>query len=101
MAEVIALYVSVPVASFRVPYAREFFETLPCPPPSTVYGMLLSMVGEPQRKAHEGAEIALALVSDPEYSVVLRTMWRIKTGSPPGKGSNKRPDYQELLVFRK
>lgn len=115
----IALYVSVPVASFRVPRAREYFETLPCPPPSTVYGMLLSLVGETNRHAHEGAEIAIALVSQPEYSVVLRTLWRVKNlGQIPGRGDkrygpgqnpedfgvrdnrggNRRPDLQELLT---
>lgn len=95
----IALYISVPVASFRVPRAREYFETLPCPPPSTVYGMLLSLVGETNRHAHEGAEIAVALVSQPEYSVVLRTLWRVKSRKQAlGQGENKRPDFQELLT---
>ncbi len=98
MQDLIALYVSVPVASFRVPRAREYFETLPCPPPSTVYGMLLSLVGETNRDAHEGAEIAIALTSQPEYSVVLRTLWRVKSRKQGlGQGENKRPDFQELL----
>jgi len=97
--EVLALYVSVPVASFRVPQAREYFETLPCPPPSTVYGMLLSLVGEPDRLSHEGAEVALALLSVPERCLVLRTLWRVKnTKAGPGIGENKRPDFQELLT---
>jgi len=97
--EPIALYVSVPVASFRVPQAREFFETLPCPPPSTIYGMLLSAVGEPDRLRHEGTEIALALFSEPDPSVVLRTLWRVKSRKHgPGLGDNKRPDFQELLT---
>ncbi|GEM_PF-210483 len=72
------LFVSVPVAGFRVGYAREYWETYPCPPPSTVYGMLLSLVGESNRLVHQGAEIALALVSTPARSVVLRTLWRVK-----------------------
>ncbi|HKZ77729.1 MAG TPA: type I-MYXAN CRISPR-associated protein Cas5/Cmx5/DevS [Pyrinomonadaceae bacterium] len=94
----IALYVSVPVACFRVPRAREYFETFPCPPPSTVYGMLLSMLGEVDRREHEGAEIAIALLSEPKYSVVLRTMWRVKDRHKgPGLGNNRRPDFQELL----
>lgn len=97
--ETLALYVSVPVASFRVPQAREYFETLPCPPPSTVYGMLLSLVGEPDRLRHVGAEVALALLSTPGRSVVLRTLWRVKTREAgPGIGKNKRPDFQELLT---
>lgn len=97
--EQIGLYVSVPVACFRVPRAREYFETFPCPPPSTVYGMLLSMVGEVNRHVHEGVEIAIALLSEPNYSVVLRTLWRVKDrGEGPGLGNNRRPDFQELLT---
>lgn len=97
--EAVALYVSVPVGSFRVPQAREYLETLPVPPPSTVYGMLLSLVGEPDRLRHEGAEIALALLSVPARSVVLRSLWRVKTKKQgPGIGENKRPDFQELLT---
>ena len=96
--EPLALYVSVPVAAFRVPYAREYLETLPCPPPATVYGMLLSLVGEERRGAHVGAELALAVLSQPALSTVLRTSWRLKTADPPGLGANKRPDYQELLT---
>jgi CRISPR-associated protein Cas5t len=97
--EPVGLYVSVPVACFRVPRAREYFETFPCPPPSTAYGMLLSMVGEVNRRVHEGAEIAIALLSEPAYSVVLRTLWRVKDrGEGPGLGNNRRPDFQELLT---
>ena len=96
--ESVGLYVSVPIACFRVPRAREYFETFPCPPPSTVYGMLLSMVGEGNRREHEGAEIAIALLSEPSYSVVLRTLWRVKKKAHgPGLGENRRPDFQEIL----
>jgi CRISPR-associated protein Cas5t len=94
----IGLFVSVPVASFRVPQAREYWETLPCPPPATLYGMLLAAVGEPNRLHHEGAEVALALLSAPELSVVVRTLWRVKDHKlAPGIGENRRPDFQELL----
>ncbi len=97
--ETIGLYVSVPVACFRVPRAREYFETFPCPPPSTVYGMLLSMVGEINRRVHEGTEIAIAMLSEPDYSTVLRTLWRVKDRNEgPGLGNNRRPDFQELLT---
>src|ERR1700741_2756899 len=97
--EPIGLFVSVPVACFRVPRAREYFETFPCPPPSTVYGMLLSMVGEVDRREHEGAEIAVALITKPAYSVVLRTVGRVNSRKyGPGLGENRRPDGQELLT---
>lgn len=97
--ETVGIYVSVPVASFRVPRAREYFETFPVPPPATVYGMLLSMVGEVDRRVYEGAELAIALVSEPSYSVVLRTLWRVKSRNQGlGLGENRRPDFQELLT---
>jgi CRISPR-associated protein Cas5t len=94
----VALFVSVPVAAFRAPYAREYLETLPCPPPATVYGMLLSLVGEQRRRAHVGAEVAAAMLSEPAVSTVIRTSWRLKTNAPQGTGANKRPDYQDLLT---
>lgn len=97
--EHVGLQISVPVACFRVPRAREYFETFPCPPPSTVYGMLLSMVGEVNRRAHEGAEVAVAMLTKPGYSVVLRTLWRVKNKKAGlGRGENRRPDFQELLT---
>lgn len=96
--KILCLYVSVPIAGFRVAQAREYWETYPCPPPSTVYGMLLSLVGEPNRLVHLGAEVAVALLSEPYRSVVLRTLWRVKDPKVgPGLGNNKRPDFQELL----
>ena len=99
MVETVGLWLSVPVTGLRVPYAREYFETLPVPPPSTVYGMLLSLVGEPDRSRHEGAEIAIAMLSVPSLSVVLRTLWRVKDGkTEPGLKPNRRPDFQELLT---
>lgn len=95
----LACYVAVPVASFRAPRAREYLETLPAPPPATVYGMLCSAVGEPDRLVHQGAELAVAVLSEPALSRVLRSLWRIKSEKAPlGIGENKRPDYQELLT---
>jgi len=61
--------------------------------------MLLSMVGEINRRIHEGAEIAIALLSEPDYSIVLRTMWRVKKRQYGlGLEENRRPDFQELLT---
>ncbi|ONF94554.1 type I-MYXAN CRISPR-associated protein Cas5/Cmx5/DevS [Leptospira santarosai] len=95
----ICLFVSVPVACFRAPYARTYAESLPVPAPSTVYGMLLSLVGERDREKHSGTEIAIALLSEPERSTVLRKMWRVKsTKQGAGLGKNATPDFQELLT---
>jgi CRISPR-associated protein Cas5t len=92
-------YVAAPITSFRAPRAREYLETLPAPPPATVYGMLLSAVGEPDRLMHRGAEVAVALISSGTRTRVLRTAWRVKSLTAPlGSDTNKRPDFQELLV---
>lgn len=96
--DALQLYVSVPIACFRVAQAREYWETYPCPAPSTIYGMLLSIVGEANRFAHKGTEIAMAMISTPQLSVVLRSLWRIKDKNVGfGVGVNVRPDYQEIL----
>ncbi|HEY6001183.1 MAG TPA: type I-MYXAN CRISPR-associated protein Cas5/Cmx5/DevS [bacterium] len=101
----ISLRVTIPVCGFRKGYAREFLETEEVPPPSTVYGFLLSLVGEEDRRAYLGTQLACAIVQAPQVSTVLRTVWRVKSlkdkaGNPqlPGVGSNRRPDFQEILT---
>lgn len=95
----VSLRVTVPACSFRKAYAREFLESERVPPPATVYGFLLSLIGEEDRSRYIGSEIAVAVVNVPEVSTVLRTIWRVKKRvEGPGKGSNKRPDYQEILT---
>lgn len=95
----VSLLVNVPVCGFRKGFAREYLETEEVPPPSTVYGFLLSLVGEEDRAQYLGTKIAYALLRKPEVSVVLRTAWRIKDKkTSPGVGVNRRPDYQEILT---
>jgi CRISPR-associated protein Cas5t len=97
--DAISMLVSVPVCSYRKPYAREFLETERFPPPATVFGFLLSLVGEEDREKYLGSKLALAVVEEPAVSTILRTTWRIKNKkSPPGTGNNKKPDYQEILT---
>jgi CRISPR-associated protein Cas5t len=98
----ICLAVEVPVASFRMPYAREYAESYEVPPPATIYGMLLSLVGETDRHRHVGVRLAIARPSAgsysvPERSVVLRTFRRIKK-KPVSYPANARPDFQEVLT---
>jgi len=93
----LCLKVDVPITSFRNPRAREYWETFPVPPPSTVYGMLLSMVGEESLARHCGVKIAIAMLSKPNLSIVLRKMKRFKVANPSDK-ANSKPDFQELLT---
>jgi CRISPR-associated protein Cas5t len=92
----LGLYVTTPIACFRKGLAREYLETEPLPPPATCYGFLLSLVGETNRRRHLGVRVAPVLISRPETSVVLRTVWRVKK-TPLGSPGNTRPDYQQLL----
>ncbi|MCK5244362.1 MAG: type I-MYXAN CRISPR-associated protein Cas5/Cmx5/DevS [Desulfobacterales bacterium] len=95
----VSLLVTVSVCSFRKGYAREYLETEQIPPPSTIYGFLLSLVGEEDRYKYVGTSIALAILRKPELSVVLRTTWRMKNKTlPAGVGNNRSPDYQEILT---
>ncbi len=95
--KMLALQVEVPIACFRQSRAREYAETYPVPPPSTIYGMLLSLVGEVDRYKHCGTQLAIALLSQPQKSTVIRTFRRFKK-KEIGDPSNARPDYQELLT---
>jgi CRISPR-associated protein Cas5t len=93
----LGVYVSVPIACFRKGLAREYLETEALPPPATCYGFLLSLVGEERRRRHVGCRIAPVLLNRPDQSVVLRTVWRVKS-LPLGAGGNTRPDFQQLLA---
>jgi CRISPR-associated protein Cas5t len=95
--KILALEVEIPIASFRQSRAREYAETYPVPPPSTVYGMLLSIVGEMNRYKHCGTRLAIAMLSQPQKSTVIRTFRRFKKKDIHDP-SNARPDYQELLT---
>lgn len=94
----VALQVEVPIACFRQSRAREYAETYPVPPPSTVYGMLLSIVGETDRYSHCGTQLAIAMLDPPpEKSTIVRIFRRFKKKELDDP-SNARPDYQELLT---
>jgi CRISPR-associated protein Cas5t len=95
----LGLYVTVPVACFRKGLAREYLETEALPPPATCYGFLLSLVGESNQNRHIGCRITAVLLGQPEKSVVLRTVWRIKNKKLLlGNGSNRSLAQQEILT---
>lgn len=93
----IALYVDVPCGTFRQSRSREYGKTYPVPPPSTVYGMLLSLVGETDARRHCGVRLAIAMLSQPQKSRVLRKMRRFKDKDFCDK-SNSIPEHQEILT---
>ncbi|MDJ0682237.1 MAG: type I-MYXAN CRISPR-associated protein Cas5/Cmx5/DevS [Xenococcaceae cyanobacterium MO_167.B52] len=93
----IALYVDVPCGTFRQSRSREYGKTYPVPPPSTVYGMLLSLVGETDSRKHCGVKLAIAMLSQPQKSQVLRKMRRFKVKDYSDK-RNTVPEQQEILT---
>ena len=94
----ITLHIEVPYASFRKSYARSFAETYPLPPPATVYGMLLSLVGERFRSRHEGVRLAFAYKRIPQIATTLRKLSRFKYGVPAKQSKlGNAPDFIETL----
>jgi len=91
------LQVTVPIASFAIPQAREFVESYPFPPPATVYGMLLSLIGETDRWKYVGTRVGIVLKSLPLPTVILRKIRRVKE-KKLNHPNNSKPDYQTLLT---
>ncbi len=97
MAAPLPIRVEVPVCAFR-PYAsREYQDTYLVPPPATVYGMLLSLLGIPreEKARHRGAEMALAVAGMPGRSQRSRVFRKLRRGKDL---QDTRPDYQDLLL---
>lgn len=96
MATPLCLFAEVPICAFR-PYAsREYQDTYPVPPPSAVYGMLLSLVGVPraEKDRHRGVAMALGVEALPTRSRVFRKLRRGENDLVP----KFRPDYQDILI---
>ena len=60
--------------------------------------MLLSLVGERQRRSHLGVRLAITFESQPRLSTVLKKLSRYKYGVPSKQSSKgNAPDYVEIL----
>lgn len=94
MPEFTPIRVEVPVCAFRPFASREYQDTFPVAPPSSVYGMLLSMLGvrREDKDRHRGAELALAVERLPGRAKVFR---KLRRGADL---EDTRPDYQDLLM---
>ena len=110
----LCLFVDVPMASFRPMWSREYQETYPAPPPSTIYGMLLSLVGveREQKGDYAGVRLAIALEDQPQIGRIFRKFRRVaqssrkfrhvaQSGQDDGPLAERRPDYQEIILWLK
>jgi CRISPR-associated protein Cas5t len=97
------LYLDCPCTSFPRSFARDFKETYSYPPPSTVYGLLLSLVGEVDLLAHVGVRLAIGIIgADPPISRIVRKQRHHKfskqqLGTYPS-GQFSKPNHHELLT---
>jgi CRISPR-associated protein Cas5t len=97
------LYLDCPCTSFPRSFARDFKETYRYPPPSTIYGFLLSLVGEVNMTAHLGVKLAIGIIGDdPPISRIVRKQRHHKfsrdhLGTYPTSKFSK-PNHHELLT---
>ena len=97
------LYIECPCTSFPRSFARDYKETYCYPPPSTLYGFLLSLVGEIDLMAHVGVKLAIGLIGDePSVSRIVRKQRHHKfsregLGTYPTSKFSK-PNHQELIT---
>jgi CRISPR-associated protein Cas5t len=107
------LYLDCPCTSFPRSFARDFKETYRFPPPSTLYGFLLSLVGEEDMTQHLGVKLAIGIIgNDPPISRIIRKQRSHKfvLGTEAKKRIEKhgegiyptsnfsKPNHQELIT---
>ncbi|MEB3884067.1 CRISPR-associated protein Cas5 [Lyngbya sp. CCY1209] len=97
------LYLDCPCTSFPRSFARDYKETYRYPPPSTVYGLLLSLVGEEDLNAHLGVKLAIGMIGDDvPISRILRKQRHHKFSKQHqgvySTAKFSKPNFQEILT---
>ncbi|WP_017660798.1 type I-MYXAN CRISPR-associated protein Cas5/Cmx5/DevS [Baaleninema simplex] len=97
------LYLDCPCTSFPRSFARDYKETYRYPPPSTVYGLLLSLVGEQDLNAHLGVKLAIGVLGDDvPISRILRKQRHHKFSKQHhgvySTAKFSKPNFQEILT---
>lgn len=95
----IGLRVFVPFACWRRSHSSDLIESEIIPSPSTAYGMLLSLVGEYNRKRHIGCRITTGRMNPVVINTIFRSCWRAKDSNlPPGVSRNRIPNQQQIIL---
>jgi CRISPR-associated protein Cas5t len=85
---------------YRKPLSRAVQESYPFPPPATVFGSLMSFLGEMDPLKYLPCSIGIAYTVA-NKATVLYTQHKFKTvGIPIGTESNKRPMLRDILSFQ-
>ncbi|NBD17725.1 MAG: CRISPR-associated protein Cas5 [Cyanobacteria bacterium] len=98
-----SLYIDCPCTSFPRSFARDYSETYHYPPLSTLYGFLLSFIGETDLTAHLGVKLAIGVVGEETtISRIVRKQRHHKfskqhLGTYPSSKFSK-PNFQEILT---
>lgn len=97
------LLIDCPCTSFPRSFARDYKETYRYPPPTTVYGCLLSWVGEEDLMAHVGVQLAIGLLGeDSSISRILRKQRHHKFSKKHqgvySSAEFSKPNFQEILT---
>lgn len=97
------LYLECPCTSFPRSFARDYKETYLYPPPSTIYGFLLSLVGEEDLMAHLGVKLAIGIIGNtPPISRIMRKQRHHKFSKKHmgtyTSSEFSKPNFQELLT---
>jgi CRISPR-associated protein Cas5t len=90
------LYLDCPCTSFPRSFARDYKETYLYPPPSTIYGFLLSLVGEQDLTAHVGVDLAIGTIGDePHISRIVRKQRQHKFDNGGSEHKKRVKEYGE------
>lgn len=92
------IYMDIPIFFTKKPQSRcEYYESFEYPCFSTVYGALLSYIGEMDISKYEKTMMAIAIISNPEKNVVIRRISRFKNKDLTD-AQNHPPIRQELYT---
>jgi CRISPR-associated protein Cas5t len=83
-----------PFATLRKPYARSYAETYEEVTPRAAKLVLLSLIGEHDRRAYADSSVSVRHLAKPRIALTIRKCDQRKYGV---KGKEPRPDYVEVL----
>lgn len=91
----IAIAVDVPECTLRLTRSNQNIKTHTVPEPNRVYNLVLSLIGEVDKRKHIGTRIAIAVLENPTVSRIIRKIRKHKVNEENSL-ENSTPEYQEV-----